>query len=126
MPIVTLTSAECLKWAKRIVKSLARIQAGDALRILYTAVNFITMRTDGAVSPSSIGTVNINLRPRRRGFSPILEKDQEMRAYIHGLTEFLTVKELRQELVNKFGAGRVPGEETLRRYLKRCSQSATE
>jgi hypothetical protein len=126
MSAVKLTKAECLRKAKRIVKSLAEMPAGDALWILYTSVDYIVMPSKMNAPPGTIRPINVNLRPRRRGFPPKLENDRELRAYIHSLDRYLTMGRLRKELIAKFGADRVPCENTLRTYLKRWAQSATE
>src|SRR5512136_2091305 len=97
-----LTTAQASKRAKKIVSSLAGLGDGDGLWILYIAVNTIVTHSVGVTSPGTIQTVNANFRPRRPGFRPMVERDLELRDYIHSLGTWMTIKELRADLMSKF------------------------
>jgi len=117
---VMLSKGTVQDHARQIVAGLAGIDARHALQILTTALDLVVaqFRQDSNTLPKPVShTATRILRPRG-GISKV-SKDPEIKAFIDSLDQPTTLRELRQNLIKSFGAGRVPSKSALHRYLQR-------
>jgi hypothetical protein len=116
-----LTLAEIRAHAGTIVAGLLDIRAVDGVRVLCAALDLVVERSDTEF-PGSIKSGNVNFLPRKSGRMLKIDRDLTMKTFILGLTEPMSIKELREKLVEEFGAKRAPSENTLFKYFKRHRQ----
>jgi hypothetical protein len=109
--------------AKAILSDLAGLTRLDALKVLSAAQGLILAQTEKADTElaDKLQTDSIHLQ-RRPGRVSRVDNDPEIKAYLHGLDTYLTLKMLRAALIQKFGKQRVPSKSSLHRYLQKIQK----
>ncbi|HEY3309873.1 MAG TPA: hypothetical protein VGJ93_15585 [Desulfuromonadaceae bacterium] len=109
------------KHARAMVIDLAEYKQWEAISILATAISIIASQPrqidDRLDSPTM--AFNSGLLRRRPGKISGIEKDPEIKAFIHNLDRYYTGPDLLALLKNRFGKERTPSKSSLDRYLQR-------
>ena len=101
--------------ASEIATILDPLPPKVALTVLSDATSriLISLNTELAIDAPE--------KPRRllqnRGSISRVDKDPEMKSFIMGLTEPITIAALRSELIARFGEQRTPSKSALHRYV---------
>ena len=116
-----LNPDQIVQQAEAIVHGLMEFRKDEVVAILSAGIYIIASGENPPreILDHSCFELNPNLIRRPRGGSSIMGSDQEIRAYILGLDRYLTLDELRSELVAKFGKKRAPGRSTIGRFLQK-------
>lgn len=110
---------------RTIVNLLAGVPCREAVTILASAINCIAAqpKQDGEAVPAPTHP-NLHLKRRTRaGVASKVTASPEVQKYLEQLDHYLTLKELRAELVQRFGKEKAPSKSSLQRYIKKISES---
>ena len=115
---------EIIQQAEIIMNGMMGLHLNDAVAILSIATYYIASAPDQSkdlVDKSCFG-FNPNLRRMRPGGISLIDKDPEVRAYIHGLGRpYLSIQAIHKVLIKQFGKERTPSESSLGRYLQKIT-----
>lgn len=112
-----LTDEEIQTHAGTFVAQLVGYKSSDVVRILAAALDLVITRQQTRF-PGLIQRGNVNFQ-RKKGRVPRIDQDLEMKEFIYGLSEYMSLKAIHTKLVEKFGAKRAPCENTLDTWLKK-------
>lgn len=111
--------------AKEIVSLLVGSNRNEALAILSASMYIIAsgepLSKNILDNSGHWGNPNL-IRCRRGGVSPI-DVDQEVKAYILGIDRYLSISQLHDALIKKFGGKRAPSKSAIHRFLQRVNQA---
>ncbi|MDD2468853.1 MAG: hypothetical protein PHI97_33195 [Desulfobulbus sp.] len=120
---MNLNPEQIEKQVQDIVLRLTGMGKKDVMQILSASMYIIAA---GEPPPKNILDMkglrsNPNLiRKSRGGVSPI-DADQEVKAYILGIDSYMTISQIHEALVKKFGKKRGFSESSIHRFLQRVN-----
>lgn len=120
-----LDREEIIQRAEVIVNGMMGLSMNDAVAILSTGIYIIATGHDRAkdILEKSCYGFNPNVRRVRPGGISLIDKNPEVKAYIHGIDRYLSVESLHRELVKRFGKERAPSKSSIGRYLQKISKA---
>lgn len=106
-----------------IVTILSGLNKLEAVSILTAALSMIVAQlSESEIEPAKVTSpVSTHLKRFRPGGISIVDKDPEIKAYIHSIDRYLTVEAMRNDLVKQFGKDRAPSKSGLGRYLQKIA-----
>lgn len=113
--------------ARGTVLALSGYTQRDAVSILAAAISIITLQPGQAVGrfDEACKAFNSNLLRKRPGNISRIEKDPEVKEFIHNLDRYYTGPELLTMIEDRFGKMRTPSKSSLGRYLQKISRVDT-
>lgn len=104
---------------------LAPLPPGDALAVVHELLGATLARLQGgACEPPPPREMPPRRLCFRRGTYPVskIDQDPEIKAYMRAISGPVTIRELRNALIARFGTDRVPSKSALHRYLMKMEQ----
>lgn len=102
----------------QILSLLAGLPLGEAIRTLNSATSALLEKSTDDDYFSQPVRSNLSLI-RERGMLSKIERDPEVRAYLHSLPCAYTIAQLADACKKKFGAERAPASTSVHRYIQR-------
>lgn len=112
-----------------ILAILAPLPAGDAIAIVHEILGATLSRLPDeareAPPPSQVPSRRLCFR---RGTYPFarIDRDPEIKAFMRTISAPITIRELRNALIARFGMDRVPSKSALHRYLVKMENELPE
>jgi len=110
------TSPKINSKATAILQQLSGLSLSNVLKLLRQVINQILKKVEsGDAYQKPVFKMNKNFLPR--GQKMKIELDPELQAFIHSITDPMTIRDIRDLCIEKFGAERVPSKSAIGRYL---------
>jgi len=105
------------KTVDQILRLISNLDAKSALELLNkTAANILKQENDDSLNGPAITTRGPKIIKHPHMISKV-ERDPEVKAFIHNYPEPINKTDLRKLLIEKFGNSRAPSRSGLSRYL---------
>ncbi len=99
-----------------ILKQLSGLSLSDVLKLLSQVINQLLKKVEsGNNYQKPIFKTNENFLPR--GQKMKVELDPELEEFIHSINDLMTIRDIRELCIEKFGKERVPSKSAIGRYL---------
>ncbi len=119
---VKLSEFEIHKKAREIVSGLLDMPALDAMMIVIQAINIIARENIAIGYVPSPPASAFNPYLRRHGQISKIDADPEIKAFIHGISDDMTIKEIAEQCQRRFGKNRAPSKSAVGRYLQKLAR----
>lgn len=116
-----MNTSEIDHHTQQVIKALESMTVNDALTVLHSAFGIVINENINVSHPDlsqPIYPYNPNLTRRPRGGISKVERDPEIKAFIHSLPKYLSVIQIAEQCRVRFGKERAPGKSAVHRYLQ--------
>lgn len=104
--------------ASDVVTMLSGLATTQALQALNIAMGEVLEQVKDEIPSKPLLPVHPLLLKRCKGNPSIIKSDDEIRSFIHGIKQSMTLDQIHEACVDEFGKDRAPSRSSVHRYLQ--------